>query len=272
MASTFKFLFRPPYIRPDVVKLGNNGDLLACGGIDGRLNIFSLVRGIHLTTMVFPAPISALTWESITLVYIWKLWIGMRDGGVDSLSISVEKGAQGVQNPTPTRVLNVAGGEPIIQITSKSTTVMAMQPRQNADGGGPIMMTNFGAPNRRISQAIQIANRVILTARGQENRRKEIGRRSISVRVGHKKGGMNSGIEDQGAEDAVGRQRNVDTNMENCSGKEGYKDHKLLSPVSTSVSSAELVSEAGCTEYGMSDLVFLFGNRLRFYLGSGDLD
>lgn len=95
MASTFRFLFRPPYIRPDVVKLGNNGDLLACGGIDGRLNIFSLVRGIHLTTMVFPAPISALTWESTTLVDIWKLWIGMRDGSVDSLSIAVEKGAQG---------------------------------------------------------------------------------------------------------------------------------------------------------------------------------
>jgi hypothetical protein len=94
MASTFKFLFRPPHIRPDVIKLGKNGDILACGGIDGRLNIFSLVHGVHLTSMVFPAPISALTWEPTPLVDIWKLWIGMRDGSVDSISIGVEKSAQ----------------------------------------------------------------------------------------------------------------------------------------------------------------------------------
>lgn len=63
--------------------------------------------------------------------------------------------------------------------------------------------------------------------------------------------------------------RNVDTNIENYSGKEGYKDHKLLSSVSTSVSSAELVSEAGCMECGLRDLVLPFGNGLRFNLGSG---
>ncbi|KAJ7873238.1 hypothetical protein B0H14DRAFT_3131278 [Mycena olivaceomarginata] len=241
MASTFKFLFRPPYIRPDVVKLGDNGDLLACGGIDGRLNIFSLVRGIHLTTMVFPAPISALTWESTTLIDIWKLWIGMRDGSVDSLSIAVEKGAQGrsesyadtgaecgwwgTNHPDNVQEycrygndgipakdthgqyqLNLAGMQHECTESSILDRWMAAihrqcNPDKNADGGGPIMMTNFGAPKRRISQAIQIANRVILTARGQENRRKEIGR-----------------IEDQGAEDAVGRQRSygldkVDTSL-----------------------------------------------------------
>ncbi|KAJ7712865.1 hypothetical protein B0H14DRAFT_3017620 [Mycena olivaceomarginata] len=203
MASTFKFLFRPPYIRPDVLKLGDDGDLLACGGIDGRLNVFSLVRGIHLTTMVFPAPISVLTWEPTTLADIWKLWVGMRDGSVDIISIA---------NIAPTPVLKVAGGDPIIQITSKATAVMVttssgrkilmdkttgMQhecteskildrwmatihlqsnPGKDASAGGPIIRTNFGAPERgRTGQTIRI------TEGGS------IRRRSTFSRVGHNK-------------------------------------------------------------------------------------
>jgi hypothetical protein len=60
-------------------------------------------------------------------------------------------------------------------------------PDESANGGGPNITTSFGAPERRISQAIRIANRVILTARGQEDRREKFLRRSISIRVGHKK-------------------------------------------------------------------------------------
>ncbi|KAJ7898888.1 hypothetical protein B0H14DRAFT_2674518 [Mycena olivaceomarginata] len=194
MASTFKFLFRPPYIRPDVLKLGDDGDLLACGGIDGRLNVFSLVRGIHLTTMVFPAPIS--------------LWVGMRDGSVDIISIA---------NIAPTPVLKVAGGDPIIQITSKATAVMVTtssgrkilmdktnwhecteskildrwmatihlqsNPGKDASAGGPIIRTNFGAPERgRTGQTIRITEGVMLTAR-----RDQIRRRSTFSGVGHNK-------------------------------------------------------------------------------------
>ncbi|KAJ7849536.1 hypothetical protein B0H14DRAFT_2765398 [Mycena olivaceomarginata] len=200
MASTFKFLFRPPYIRPDVPKLGDDGDLLACGGIDGRLNVFSLVRGIHLTTMVFPAPISVLTWEPTTLADIWKLWVGMRDGSVDIISIA-------------------RGGDPIIQITSKATAVMVttssgrkilmdkttgMQhecteskildrwmatihlqsnPGKDASAGRPIIRTNFVAPERgRTGQTVRITEGVMLTAR-----RDQIRRRSTFSRVGHNK-------------------------------------------------------------------------------------
>ncbi|KAJ7702090.1 hypothetical protein B0H14DRAFT_3031216 [Mycena olivaceomarginata] len=208
MASTFKFLFRPPYIRPDVLKLGDDGDLLACGGIDGRLNVFSLVRGIHLTTMVFPAPISVLTWEPTTLADIWKLWVGMRDGSVNIISIA---------NIAPTPVLKVAGGDPIIQITSKATAVMVTtssgrkilmdktswvpwsvikdldrwmatihlqsNPGKDASAGGPIIRTNFGAPEReRTGQTIRITEGVMLTAR-----RDQIPRRSTFSRVGHNK-------------------------------------------------------------------------------------
>ncbi|KAJ7906871.1 hypothetical protein B0H13DRAFT_1880183 [Mycena leptocephala] len=119
--STFKFLFRPPYIRPDVIQLGNNGDLLACGGSDGRLNVFSLGRGVHMTSMRFLAGISTLSWEPTTLVEKWTLWIGMRDGCLDSIPVAIEGDAQ---MPTPKRVLTVPGGDAVVQITSKETAVM----------------------------------------------------------------------------------------------------------------------------------------------------
>ncbi|KAJ6610963.1 hypothetical protein B0H10DRAFT_1953453 [Mycena sp. CBHHK59/15] len=115
------FLFRPPHGRPDVIELGRDGDLLACGGSDGRLNVFSLGRSVHMTSMIFPAPISALSWEPTTLVEIWTLWIGMRDGSLDCIPVAVED----AQEPTPKHVLTVPGGDAVVQITSNKTAVMA---------------------------------------------------------------------------------------------------------------------------------------------------
>jgi hypothetical protein len=252
MASTFKFLFRPPYIRPDVLKLGDDGDLLACGGIDGRLNVFSLVRGIHLTTMVFPAPISVLTWEPTTLAGMWKLWVGMRDGSVDIISIAVETSAQarsmrflpttfflangllseyctdtgfegsrgGSNHPDniqgycrhgnnlirakDTHGQNELGASVSVMGTLSSRLSAGMQhecteskildrwmatihlqsnPGKDASAGGPIIRTNFGAPERgRTGQTIRITEGVMLTAR-----RDQIRRRSTFSRVGHNK-------------------------------------------------------------------------------------
>ncbi|KAJ6532821.1 hypothetical protein B0H10DRAFT_1963996 [Mycena sp. CBHHK59/15] len=119
MASTFRFLFRPPYIRPDVVKLGNNGQLVACGGSDGRVNVFSLLRGTHITSISLPAAVSALTWEPTSLAETWTLWMGMTNGGVDSIPVAVEDGPQ---EPTPKHVLKV--GEPVVQITPNKTAIM----------------------------------------------------------------------------------------------------------------------------------------------------
>ncbi|KAJ7809952.1 hypothetical protein B0H14DRAFT_2864767 [Mycena olivaceomarginata] len=201
MASTFKFLFRPPYIRPDVLKLGDDGDLLACGGIDGRLNVFSLVRGIHLTTMVFPAPISVLTWEPTTLADIWKLWVGMRDGSVDIISIA---------NIAPTPVLKITSKATAVMVTTSSgrkilmdkttgmqhecteskildrwmaTIHLQSNPGKDASAGRPIIRTNFVAPERgRTGQTVRITEGVMLTAR-----RDQIRRRSTFSRVGHNK-------------------------------------------------------------------------------------
>jgi hypothetical protein len=90
MTST-SFLFRPPHVHPDVIKVGIDGDLMACGGRDGHLNVFSLTRETHILSLEFHSPISALHWDTPT-ASINKtniLFIGMRDGTVERLGFSV---------------------------------------------------------------------------------------------------------------------------------------------------------------------------------------
>ncbi|KAJ7837868.1 hypothetical protein B0H14DRAFT_2588959 [Mycena olivaceomarginata] len=96
----FKFAFRRPHIPPNVAALDAKGDFLACGGIDGSLNVFSLLRGVHLMGYKFPSPISALKWD--------------------------ETDAQGsLLRPTLRRVVKVSGEDAVVQITSSVDGIMA---------------------------------------------------------------------------------------------------------------------------------------------------
>jgi hypothetical protein len=91
MTST-SFLFRPPHVYPDVIKVGIDGDLMACGGRDGHLNLFSLTRETHILSLEFHSPISALHWDSPAASMNQTnniLFIGMRDGTVERLRFSV---------------------------------------------------------------------------------------------------------------------------------------------------------------------------------------
>ncbi|KAJ7932295.1 hypothetical protein B0H13DRAFT_1857128 [Mycena leptocephala] len=87
----------------------SSANRLACGGRDGRLNIFSLARTQHLK---FPSPISALTWDT-TSPSLKILFIGMRNGWVDRVTPE-----PGIQDIVPHRVLKASDGDPIVQITS----------------------------------------------------------------------------------------------------------------------------------------------------------
>jgi hypothetical protein len=90
MAST-SFLFRPPHVYPAVIEVGIDGDLMACGGRDGHINIFSLTRGTHILGLEFHSPISALHWDNpaASMKQSNKLFDGMKDGTVERLVFSV---------------------------------------------------------------------------------------------------------------------------------------------------------------------------------------
>ncbi|KAJ7887970.1 hypothetical protein B0H13DRAFT_1888597 [Mycena leptocephala] len=90
MTST-SFLFRPPHVYPAVIEVGIDGDLMACGGRDGHINIFSLTRGTHILGLEFHSPISALHWDNPTasMNKANKLFVGMKDGTVERLVFSV---------------------------------------------------------------------------------------------------------------------------------------------------------------------------------------
>ncbi|KAJ7811743.1 hypothetical protein B0H14DRAFT_1467455 [Mycena olivaceomarginata] len=71
--------------------MGIDGDLMACGGRDGHINIFSLTRGTHILSLEFHSPISALHWDNPTAStnQANKLFVGMKDGTVERLVFSV---------------------------------------------------------------------------------------------------------------------------------------------------------------------------------------
>ncbi|KAJ7852500.1 hypothetical protein B0H14DRAFT_2580909 [Mycena olivaceomarginata] len=105
MTST-SFLFRPPHMHPDVTKVGIDGDLMACGGRDGHLNLFFLTRGTHILSVEFHSPISALHWDTASSANrINLLFVGMRDGTVEKLGFSITSSERAVMITTASQII-----------------------------------------------------------------------------------------------------------------------------------------------------------------------
>ncbi|KAJ7845984.1 hypothetical protein B0H14DRAFT_966386 [Mycena olivaceomarginata] len=108
--------------------MGIDGDLMACGGRDGHINIFSLTLGTHILGLEFHSPISALHWDNPTasMNQANKLFVGMKDGTVERLIFSVGPDGGCSNKPQKSRIWHdpAVSEDPVLQITSTEKALM----------------------------------------------------------------------------------------------------------------------------------------------------